>query len=72
VGANPIPDSGIVAGNSDMQAIYENGWPLGRGKSSGIYGAAAAGEWHHSDVRAVAYTFTYKLFNQMATVGNLK
>jgi hypothetical protein len=72
VGANPIPDSGIVDGNFDMQTVYENGWPLGRHPAKYPVGTTAAGEWHHSDVRAVAYTFTYKLFNQMVTVGNLK
>jgi hypothetical protein len=56
--------------NFDMQASYENGWPLGRPPRTA--GVSAAGEWHHSDVRAIAYTFTYKLFNQMVTVGNLK
>ena len=56
--------------NFDMQGNYENGWPLGRPPRQA--GVIASGEWHHSDVRAVAYTFTYKLFNQMVTVGNLK
>ena len=72
VGANPIPDSGIVDGNFDMQTVYENGWPVGRHPAKYPIGTTAAGEWHHSDVRAVAYTFTYPLFNQMVTVGNLK
>ena len=57
--------------NFDMQASYENGWPAGR-YTSEVYGAAAAGEWHHSDIEVVAYTFTYQLFNKMVTDGNLK
>ena len=74
VGANVVPRLEPPASpfqmNFDMQANYENGWPLGRPARTA--GAVAAGEWHHSDNRAVAYTFTYKLFNQMVTVGNLK
>lgn len=72
VGANPVPDSGIVEGNFDMQLSYENGWPADRGPAQYPPGTTAAGEWHHSDNRAVAYTFTYKLFNQMVTLGNLR
>jgi hypothetical protein len=58
--------------NFDMQISYENGWPLGRGPAQYPADTAAVGEWHHSDVRAVAYTFTYKLFDQIVTVGSLK
>lgn len=57
--------------NFDMQAL-ENGWPTGRGPARWPVGTAAFGEWHHSDFHQVAYTFTYKLFNQMVTSGNLK
>jgi hypothetical protein len=74
LGANADTNLNVEFGgtrNFDMQASYENSWPRGRG--AGQYPAGTTfGEWHHSDVRAVAYTFTYKLFNQMATVGNLK
>ena len=44
------------------------------GKSQAKYptGTQAPGEWHHSDVEAVAYTFTYHLFDKMVTVGKLK
>jgi hypothetical protein len=72
VGANHVgrlAPSGQPDQNFDMQTL-ENGWPLGRPPRTA--GVSAAGEWHHSDVRAIAYTFTYKLFNQMVTVGNLK
>jgi hypothetical protein len=58
--------------NFDMQLTYENGWPADRGKPAYPPDTTAAGEWHHSDNRAVAYTFTYKLFNQMVTLGNLQ
>jgi hypothetical protein len=73
VGANYVTNLDVRLGgtaNFDMQANYENGWPAGRPPRQ--VGAAVAGEWHHSDVRAVAYTFTYKLFNQMVTAGNLQ
>ena len=58
--------------NFDMQSSYENGWPLGRGKPQYPPGTSDFGEWHHSDVRIVAYTFTYPLFNNIVTLGNLK
>jgi len=74
LGANADTNLDVEFGgtrNFDMQGNYENSWPLGRG--AGQYPAGTTfGEWHHSDVRAVAYTFTYKLFNQMVTLGNLK
>jgi Alpha/beta hydrolase of unknown function (DUF900) len=74
VGANPVPRLAPQNGddeNYDEQADFENSWPADRYTAT-LYGAAAAGEWHHSDIRAVAYTFTYKLFNQMVTLGNLR
>jgi hypothetical protein len=43
----------------------ENGWSLGRTGDE-------ANMWHHSDFVQMAYTFTYKLFNQFVTTGNLK
>lgn len=55
-----------------MQTTYENGWPLGRNPPQYPIGTTAFGEWHHSDIRAVAYTFTYQLFDKIVTVGNLK
>jgi pimeloyl-ACP methyl ester carboxylesterase len=68
VGANPVPHN--VAANFDMQALYENGWPSGRPLRQ--VGQPAAGEWHHSDIQVVAYLYTYQLFNQLVTLGNLK
>ena len=75
VGANPVnrlAPIGQPNRNFDMQLSYENGWPADRGAASYPSGTAAAGEWHHSDNRAVAYTFTYKLFNQLVALGNLQ
>ena len=72
VGANPVPSFDSTGRNFDMQTLYENGWPAGRNPPLYPVGTAAAGEWHHSDCRAVAYTFTYELFNQMVTIGNLQ
>jgi hypothetical protein len=69
VGANPITHPGIVAGNFDMQTL-ETGWAAGRPVQK--VGSPALGEWHHSDFVQMAYTFTYKLFNQFVTIGNLK
>jgi hypothetical protein len=63
-GANPVPRFSVNDHNFDMMA-FENGWPLGRtGKEVNM--------WHHSDYHNVAYTFTYNLFNQFVTTGNLK
>jgi hypothetical protein len=76
IGANPVPilspPLSPTQKNFDMQTTYENRWPLGRNPPKYPVGTTAFGEWHHSDVRAVAYTFTYQLFDKMATVGNLK
>jgi hypothetical protein len=62
LGANADTNLDVEFGgtrNFDMQGSYENSWPLGRG--AGQYPAGTTfGEWHHSDIRAVAYTFTYK------------
>lgn len=75
IGANYVTNLDVRFGgtvNFDMQQLYENGWPVSRGTPQWPIGTTAFGEWHHSDIRVVAYTFTYKLFNEMATVGNLK
>jgi hypothetical protein len=73
IGANPVPVLTPQNGpdqNFDMQALFENGWPSGRPQRQ--FGAVAPGEWHHSDIREVAYTFTYPLFNKMVILGGLK
>lgn len=74
VGANPVPrlepPENLTQNNFDMQSQLENGWPAGRPRLQ--FGNPAAGEWHHSDFHQVAYTFTYPLFNEIATLGNLK
>ncbi len=76
IGANAVPrlqpPESPVQKNFDMQTTYENGWPAGRVPVNYPLGTTAAGEWHHSDNRAVAYTFTYPFFNKLVTVGNLK
>ena len=64
-GANLVPRFQASGRNFDMQT-FENGWPQGRLNSR------EANNWHHSDFHEVAYTFTYKLFNQFVTLGNLK
>jgi len=74
VGANPLPGFSPPLSptlrNFDMQASFENNWPSGRPPQK--VGALAQGEWWHSDFQQAAYTFTYKLFNQFVTLGNLK
>ena len=65
-GANPIPRFDVSGRNVDMNTPqFQNGWPQGRTGNE-------VNKWHHSDFHEVAYTFTYKLFNQFVTTGNLK
>jgi hypothetical protein len=70
VGANPVPILESLGHDFDMQANFESDWPLGR--PARVAGAVAAGEWHHSDFRQVAYPFTYKLYSEFVNDGNLK
>lgn len=70
IGANPVGRLQASGRNFDMQASFENGWPTGRGTQKA--GATAPGEWHHSDFREVAYSFTYQLFNEIVNQANLK
>jgi hypothetical protein len=72
VGANPVPALDADSRNFDMQLLYENGWPYDRGTAQYPPNTPAVGEWHHSDFRVVAYTYTYKLFNEFVEIGNLK
>ena len=68
-GANPVPrlaPFGQPNKNTDMMTL-ENGWPQVR-----LYSYEENNNWYHSDFHQVAYTFTYKLFNQFVTAGNLK
>jgi pimeloyl-ACP methyl ester carboxylesterase len=71
VGSNPVPKFTPNDQNIDMMTL-ENGWPVGRGSPRWPSVTTAFGEWHHSDFHEVAYTFTYHLFDQFVTVGNLK
>jgi hypothetical protein len=72
VGANAVTtlDEPGNTHNFDMQGAFENGWAAGR--PTRTTGVAAAGEWHHSDCRQIAYTFTYQLFDKFTTLGNVK
>ena len=68
VGANPVSrlaPPGQPDRNTDMQTL-ENGWPAER------FEKIEGNNWHHSDNRAVAYTFTHRLFDQIVTSGNLQ
>ena len=64
-GANPIPRFIASDRNVNMMTL-ENNWPPGR------LNTREANNWHHSDFVNVAYPFTYQLFNQFVTLGNLK
>ena len=72
LGANADTNLDIEFGgtrNYDMQTV-ENSWPANRPARTA--GVTAAGEWHHSDCRQVAYTFTHNLFDDIVTLGGLK
>jgi len=67
-GANPIPKFSPPVSpsqkNIDMMTL-KNGWSVGRLSPEN-------NNWHHSDFVQMAYTFTYHLFDQFVTTGNLK
>jgi hypothetical protein len=70
VGANPVPKLSPpispVEQNFNMNTLqFQNGWSQCRTGDE-------QNKWHHSDFVQMAYTFTYKLFNQFVTTGNLK
>jgi hypothetical protein len=49
-------------GNFDMPGIYAEAWPPERGGNT---------KWFHSDVKVVAYTYIFKLYEQFVTLGEL-
>ena len=48
--------------NMDSDAIKINGWPESRGDNE---------DWLHSDIRRVAYLYTYKVFDRFIELGGL-
>jgi hypothetical protein len=64
-GANPVPSFDNNHNLNMNTPQFQNGWSIGRT-------GGEVGKWHHSDFVQMAYTFTYKLFNQFVTTGNLK
>jgi hypothetical protein len=67
IGANAVSVIGATH-NFNMQTEFEigNNWPAERLASD------EGNNWHHSDIRDVAYPFNYKVFDQIVKVGNLK
>ena len=65
VGANPVARLETLGRDINMQDLA-NGWPLLRSVG------AEAFKWHHSDFRQLGYTFTYQLFDELVTLGDLK
>ena len=53
--------------NYDMPSLYAdpNRWPTARGSS--VNGVPL---WHHSDMREIAYTYFYKLFDKLSALSN--
>jgi hypothetical protein len=66
IGANDVPALDDDGRNFNMQQLYENGWPADRMSTS------ETNNWHHSDFKEVAYTFTYQLYTNFVYYGNLK
>jgi pimeloyl-ACP methyl ester carboxylesterase len=66
VGANFVETFG-ADNNFNMQTSFETGWPTAR-----FTGGERNNNWYHSDFDYVAYPFTYKLFDEIATDGYLK
>ena len=58
-GSNPI--NSFIGRNYDMDTM-SSGWPVQRPPGSG---------WWHSDVRNVAYTYTFPVFDEIVTTGEL-
>jgi len=65
VGANPVPSFDSTHNLNMNTPLFQNSWSQGRSNGE-------QNKWHHSDFVQMAYTFTYKLFNQFVTTGNLK
>jgi hypothetical protein len=62
MGANHVQlITDVGGGNFNMQALFENGWPSRRPST----------DWHHSDLREVAYPYVYKLYDQFRDLGGL-
>jgi hypothetical protein len=69
-GANPVPrfspPTSPTQHNFNMNTPqFQNTWSPGRTGNE-------ANMWHHSDFADMAYTFTYQLFDQFVSTGNLK
>lgn len=62
-GVNPITPPGWD-NNYNMEDNKPNRW----GRSGGTYGT----RWLHSDLRNMAYFYTYDLFDQLVTEGGLQ
>jgi hypothetical protein len=65
IGANQVPRLEAAGREYNMQD-NENNWPPIR------LNQIEGDNWHHSDIRVVAYTFTYQAFDELVTLGNLK
>ncbi|MGH7941381.1 MAG: hypothetical protein ACREFR_09950, partial [Limisphaerales bacterium] len=62
IGANRVARIESLGREFNMED-NENGWPVTTGSE--------AFNWHHSDIRAVAYTFTFKAYSEMVDDANL-
>lgn len=63
-GGNSINIPGFYNYNMDVNANKPNGW----GRGGGNYDT----RWLHSDLKNMAYLYTYKLFNELVSQGGLQ
>jgi len=69
IGANPVERLTPVIGddrNFDMNITFKNGWPDIRTRGND------PNQWHHSDVREVAYSFIHPLFTEFVNQAQLR
>ena len=63
-GLNAINIPGFYNYNMDETVHKPNGW----GRSGGTYGT----RWLHSDLKNMAYLYTFELFNELVSQGDLR
>jgi hypothetical protein len=47
-----------------MNLLFKSGWPQSRRSVDST-------DWRHSDIREVAYTYIYKMFDKIVIIANL-
>ncbi|HRK14114.1 MAG TPA: hypothetical protein PK490_07475 [Prosthecobacter sp.] len=63
IGANAVAALGSQS-NFDMNQLFKSGWPQSRR-------VEGRDDWFHSDMREVAYTYIFKMFDKIVNLGGL-